>query len=381
MLAATTAMMAGASAPSPFYPAIQARFGFAPVVVTAVFAVYAVTLLAALLVAGSISDHVGRRPVISASFGLLALSMVLFWLADGATSLLISRALQGLASGLLLSTLSATIVDFEHPGRPGSSSTWNSMSAMAGLAIGPLLGGLALLSLGGNTGSAATFLSLAAIYLALAVAAWSLPETSARRSGIWASLVPRVSMPSEARKAFFQSTPAFIAGWATGGLYLSLGTSIVALQFHQDSPLARSLVVTSLAGCGALAGFLMRKRTSRSITLYGTFSLAVGSATTLLALALGSLELYYIAVMITGTGFGTAFPGSLQGVMALVSPGRRAQAMAAIFVVCYIAFSVPAVVAGLMIPAAGLLATASWYGGVIMLLAAASAVFKLFGRH
>ena len=75
-------MMAGASAPSPFYPVLEREIGFSPATLTAIFAVYAVALLLTLLVTGSLSDHVGRRPVVSAAFALLAVSMLVFWHAD-----------------------------------------------------------------------------------------------------------------------------------------------------------------------------------------------------------------------------------------------------------------------------------------------------------
>src|SRR5690349_4184813 len=81
-LGALLAMMVGASAPSPFYPVLEREIGFSPATLTTIFAVYAVALLLTLLVTGSLSDHLGRRPVISAAFVLLALSMLVFWHAD-----------------------------------------------------------------------------------------------------------------------------------------------------------------------------------------------------------------------------------------------------------------------------------------------------------
>lgn len=101
-------MMVGASAPSPFYPVLAQEIGFDAIVISAVFAVYAVALLLTLLTAGSLSDHVGRRPVAVAGFLLLAGSMFLFWHADAVAMLFLARILQGVASGLLISALSAT---------------------------------------------------------------------------------------------------------------------------------------------------------------------------------------------------------------------------------------------------------------------------------
>ncbi|HEY7102466.1 MAG TPA: MFS transporter, partial [Mycobacteriales bacterium] len=51
-----------ASTPSPLYPVYEHRFGFSPVTLTGIFAVYAFALIAALLTTGALSDRVGRRP-------------------------------------------------------------------------------------------------------------------------------------------------------------------------------------------------------------------------------------------------------------------------------------------------------------------------------
>jgi len=56
--------LAASSAPTSLYAVYQARWGFTPIIITIVFGIYALALLAALLIVGSISDYVGRRPVL-----------------------------------------------------------------------------------------------------------------------------------------------------------------------------------------------------------------------------------------------------------------------------------------------------------------------------
>ncbi|WP_198453207.1 MFS transporter [Thioclava electrotropha] len=133
-------MLAGASAPSPFYPVLQARIGFSSAMMTGIFAIYAGALLVTLLVFGRLSDHLGRRPVLSVGFVLLALGMLEFLWADTAMALLLARVLQGLASGLLISTLSASSTDHEPSARPGLAAVWNAVAPLAGLAAGALAG-------------------------------------------------------------------------------------------------------------------------------------------------------------------------------------------------------------------------------------------------
>lgn len=245
-LGALLAMMTGASAPSPFYPVLEREIGFSPATLTGIFAVYAVALLLTLLVTGSLSDHLGRRPVVSVAFALLAMSMLIFWHADSVTLLVLARIVQGVASGLLLSSLTAAVVDLEPRSRPGIAATFNSVVPLAGLALGALAGGAVI----DQAGAPMTYIfdALTGVYVVLALALWLLPETSPRHTGVLQSFRPKVGVPRSARPAFVRSTPALFAGWATGGLYLSLGAPLVAQELGGTNHLEQGLVVTTLTG-------------------------------------------------------------------------------------------------------------------------------------
>jgi MFS family permease len=111
-------MMATASAPSPIYPLYRERWGFSVTMLTVVFAVYVAGLLGALLTVGSLSDHLGRRPVPVAALLVAAASTAIFWAADGVGSLLIARVAQGLATGTATDALAAGLVEFAPGERP-----------------------------------------------------------------------------------------------------------------------------------------------------------------------------------------------------------------------------------------------------------------------
>ena len=92
-------LMAAAGAPSPLYHVYQVSWRFSATTLTAVFAVYAVALLAAFLVAGRLSDHLGRRPVIVAALAAEIAAMAMFIAADSAGWLYAARVVQGVATG------------------------------------------------------------------------------------------------------------------------------------------------------------------------------------------------------------------------------------------------------------------------------------------
>ena len=375
-LATVVAMMVGASAPSPFYPVLQAEIGFSAGTMTTIFGVYALTLLATLLVTGSLSDHIGRRPVLATGFAVLAVSMVGFWHADGVALLMASRAVQGVAAGLLMSTMSAAVVDLEPRDRPGLAATLNSVTPLFGLAAGALLAGIALDAT--THALPIVFATLTALYVALAAAVLALPETSPRHEGWRRSLRPQVGIPVAARPAFRRSAPALFAGWATGGLYLSLGAPIVGQLLGGRSHLEQGAVVAILTGAGALSSALGRRRSPRQITLYGTTMLALGTLLTLVALHAGSLVAFLLAAVVAGSGFGTSFLGIMRSITPTVGPEQRGELFSSVFVVSYLAFGLPAVAAGFAAPHLGLERTATIYGLAVIVLSGAAALARAF---
>lgn len=380
VLVALTVFLIGASAPSPFYPVLQERIGFSSVTMTMIFAVYAVAMLITLLLTGSLSDHVGRRPVITAGLLVLAVSMAAFWHADSVAMLMTARIVQGFGAGLLMSSMSAAIVDLEPEGHPGVGAIANSVTPLAGLAAGGLIAGVVLDEVA-SAPLTAVFGVLTGMFILMSVAVWIAPETSARKTGALASLRPEMGVPPEARSAFLRALPALIAGWATSGFYLSLGAPLVAQELGGSSHVVQGLVITAINGAGAAMCFVARDWTSRRITLYGTTTLALGTALTLVALGFGSLPWFLAAAVFAGTGFGASFMGIMRSVTPLAPPHRRGELFAAVFVASYLAFGIPAVLAGFAVGEYGLMATAMVYGSVVVLLAATAAALRRFGAR
>ena len=109
----TVSFLAGSSAPTPLYPTYMAEWGLSPLAITVIFGIYAIAVLSALLVAGRLSDHVGRRPVLMVAALVQALSMGLLAVADGASGLITARVLQGFAAGAALAAVGAGMLDLD----------------------------------------------------------------------------------------------------------------------------------------------------------------------------------------------------------------------------------------------------------------------------
>jgi MFS family permease len=360
-------LLFASSAPSPLYGVYQADWGFSATTLTAVFAVYAIALLAALLVVGGISDHVGRRKVLGASLVVEVVSMLLFLTADGVGPLLAARVVQGLATGAATGATSSALLDLQPPDRPRLGPLVNSLVPLVGLALGAL--GSGLLIEYAPAPKTLVYALLLAVFVLAALVVPLLPETSPRRPGAAASLVPHLAVPRRVRRLFLTVAPCLFAVWAVGGLYMSLGPSIAVRTLHLNGHLVGGLVIFAQTGSGALGSLVRRNRPPRRTMTLGFVAFLVGIGTTLGALAIPSPALFFTGIVIAGYGFGTGFLGAFQTIAPLAGPDERAGLVASIYVVCYLGFSVPAVVAGLAVQKFGLGPTTTVYSVAVMVLA------------
>jgi MFS family permease len=371
-------MLAASGVPSPLYRVYQEQFGFGSGVLTTVFAIYAVALLASLLVVGGLSDHLGRRPVLIAAFLLEAVAMLLFLVADGLTWLLAARVVQGLATGALTSTLGAALLDLQRGERP-LGPLINSASPGLGLSLGAAGAGLLVQFVPSPTAWA--FGTLTVVFLLAAAGTWLLPESSPRAPGALASLRPRVHVPQRHRRAFLVALPALVATWALGGLYASLGPSLVAEVFAIDDDLVGGLLILALNGTGVVGSLALRGAAPERALLVGASVFTAGVSGTLVSLFTTSTAVLFVAAVVTGFGFGAAFLGSVATITRGVAPANRAGLLAAVFVVGYLAFSLPAVAAGVAVEAVGLIRATEAYGAVVVVLALIAVAALLTSRR
>ena len=373
-------VLAASGVPSPLYRVYAEGFGFGSGVITVVFAVYALALLISLLVVGALSDHVGRRPVLAAALVLEAVSMVLFLAADGVGWLLAARVVQGFATGAMTGAFGAALLDLQRTEKPLGPLV-NSAAPGFGLSLGAVGAGMAVEWLPAPTDWVFGALTVLCLVAAVGVLVL-LPETSPRLPGALASLRPSVHVPPAQRRAFVVVLPCLVATWALGGLYASLGPSLVSGVYGVQDHLVGSLVVLALNGTGLVGSLAMRTVAPARAMVVGALVFAAGVAGTIVALAVGSLALFFAAAVVSGLGFGSAFLGAMSTVTRGVAPGARAGLLAAVFTASYLGFSLPAIAAGIAATHVGLERTAQVYGaGVVVLALVAVAGLGVHQRH
>lgn len=365
------------AAPAPLYRVYQEQWRFSATTLTAVFAVYVLTLLVTLLVAGSLSDYVGRRLVIATGLALEIATCLIFVSANGVDALFLARGVQGVAVGLTAGALSAALLDIKPSGElaPLIAST----SATAGLAFGALATSL-LVQYGPARTHLAWWLLLAGFAASLGVVA-AMPEPGVLRPGALTSLRPRVSVPKQARAAFAVAVPCIVGSWALGGFYLSLGPSLVAEQLKSTNLFWGGLSICLLCGTGAAAAVARRGQAPRRMMLEGCVALVAGGAVSVVAIASGSPAALLVGTGIAGIGFGPVFVGAFRAVVALAPADDRAGLVAAVFTVAYVSFGAPALAAGFATSSYGLRPTALVYCAAVVALACVAVVSLLVRRR
>ena len=363
---------ASSSAATPLYRLYQESMHLTPLWITIVFAVYVASLLAALLTVGGLSDYVGRRPVILAALLLNAAAMVLFAEARDVGQLILARAVQGLCVGTGTTALGAAILDTNRARGP----LLNSVTAFLGMTAGAL-GAAALITFAPDPLHRIyeVLLGLTALMIALL---WVMPESAVRKTGVLASLRPHISVPRQSRSILHRLTPASVAAWALGGLYLSLMPTVVATVMGVHSPWVGGLVVSTLMLTAAVAVATLRNWPARRLILAGTSTLSLGVAVSMFGIQQQQVAALLAGTVIAGAGFGTTFSGTLRALLPTAEPNQRAGLLSAFYLQSYLAFSLPAVAAGLSVPLIGLSTAAYLYGAVIILLAVISLIASLW---
>lgn len=214
-----TLVMLGGTLPIPLYALWAPRMGFEPFTTTLVFAVYALGTVLALMVFASLSDRVGRRPLLAAAVLAAATSTALFLLADDVGTLLAARFLCGLGTGVFTATATAALGELagaEHTRRVSTVSTAANMGGL-GLGLGTIVAGL-FAQYGANPTRLVFWAYLASLVPAF-LAVIVTPETvTARQRPAMSVRRPTIPDRRAARTEFLRAATAVLAAFAVTDL-------------------------------------------------------------------------------------------------------------------------------------------------------------------
>ncbi len=340
--------MAFSTVPAPLYVLYAARDGFGPLMVTVIFAAYAVGVLASLFLAGHLSDWMGRRRMAAASVAVNLASGVIFLTWTAVPGLLIARVISGVSIGLMTATATAYLSELDaagHGGRPRRRAEITATAAnLGGLGLGPLVSGF-LAQYAGDPLQVPYLVFEVLLLVGLAGLAL-VPETVQRPPARPRYRPQRISVPAQQRPLFYAAGAAAAAGFALFGLFTSLAPGFIAGTLHDPSHALAGTATFAVFGAAAAAQAVLGRTGHRHQLIFGIAGLVLGLALLTAAVWAASLALLLAGGVLAGSGAGALFKGSVSTVLGIAPPGGRGEALAGLFLAAYLGLAVPVVALG-----------------------------------
>ncbi|MDB5171151.1 MAG: major facilitator superfamily 1 [Candidatus Saccharibacteria bacterium] len=343
---AFTVAMLSTTLPTPLYQFYRSEFGFSELMVTVIFAVYALGVIVALLLLGGLSDQVGRRRMLIVGLVFATLSAIVFLLAHGLGLLLLARVLSGFSSGIFTGTATATLLDLSPPGSQVNATLVATLANIGGLGLGPLLAGL-LAEFAGIPLRLTFWVDLALLIPAITLI-WIMSEPLLHLERGRLNL-RRLHVPPETKPIFISASLAASAGFAVLGLFTAVAPGFLGQILGIHSPAIIGLIVSTVFASSVVGQtVLMRVFAARSALVAGCVGLIIGMLLFATGLVLSLLILVIAGAIVSGLGQGLSFRTGLASVNAAAPTERRGEVDSIFFVVAYLAISLPVVSVGIV---------------------------------
>ncbi|MHA4816094.1 MFS transporter [Streptomyces aculeolatus] len=365
--------MLGTTLPTPLYGLYRQQIGFSELIVTVVFAVYAVGVIAALLVAGDFSDILGRRPILLCAAALAAASALFFVFEQGLPQLFAGRVLSGFSAGLFSGTATAAVLDLAPPGRRARAAFAATAANMGGLGLGPLLSGT--LAQYAPWPLKLPFLVHLALLAVAATAIWALPETVHRTRPRPALRSQGMTIPPAVRGVFAPSALAAFAGFSVLGVFTAVAPDFMATVLGVHNLAVVGAVVFSVF-CASTAGQLLMGSVGPVKALpLGCVVLVLGLLLIGASLLAESLPILVLGAVAGGAGQGLSFRAGLTLIGAAAPELQRSATLSAFFVFAYVGISLPVVGVGALTLELGVRDAGLVFAGCVILLVSAVATY------
>jgi MFS family permease len=328
----------GTNVPTPLLLIYRDELDLSSNALTGAFGVYAAGLVPALLLAGPVSDRIGRRPVVLPFVVLSAVTSLLFLGAGSSVPVLFGcRFLQGAVSGVVFSVGTAWLGELI--GEPARSARWTTAALGGGWAAGPLVSGLLA-----QFAPAPTVLPYL-VHVALMLVGLALlplvPETLAatgRRAGPLIDL----GVPTGARLPFAVVVLPVAVGVFT---FPSTAVTVLPLLMIPSMPQIAVAVTGLVAGVTLLTGVLAQPLGRRlGAVRAGPAGLATGAAGLGLSLVGVGLDAWPVLVpvaLLLGAAYGLCLAAGLTMVARLASPTARGAFTGTFYACAYLGFGAP----------------------------------------
>ncbi|MCP2199665.1 putative arabinose efflux permease, MFS family [Lentzea flava] len=360
--------MAYSTVPSPLFPLYVAREGFSTFAVTVVFASFAVGVVISLVLAGHVSDWLGRKAILLPALGLEVASAVLFLSSTALPVLILARVINGLGVGMIAATATAYLHDLHTRHRPGASlrrfEVVSTAANIGGLGVGALLAGV--LAQYAASPLSTPYVVLAVLLVVSIVAVALTPETVTRRQ---VSYRPQRISTGHGAGYLVAGAGAFSA-FAVFGVFTSVSPGFVAGELHHPSRALAGLVVFIVFGGAALAQTLTSGMPVPVQRALGLGAQAIGVLLVVAGMDAAGFPLFLVGGAVAGAGAGVQFKAAIGAVTRTAAPAKRGEALAGLFFIAYLGLSVPSLSIGLATRFLPPTTVMTWFAGILLVLLA-----------
>lgn len=358
-------VLTGVTLPSPLYGIYQSQYALTTAEITALFATYPAGVLAVLLFTGTWSDALGRRVCLLIAAVMSVGSSAAFLLADGPPLLFVGRAMTGIASGFIVASANASLIELAPERRKAFASVTSSVINQVGLGLGALVAGLAA-----DYAPEPTRLSFGAhaIIVAVAIPAlWFIPETAPRTTRM--SMTPRsLGMPAAGRTEMLAACAAGFAAFALCGLLAALAPFFVATTTGPGNHTTAGVAVFAIFAFSAVSQPLWARLDPVSMMRRALVILMASMVAFASSVVLASGWGFFTSVCVGGIGVGGVFMGSLREVNALAEPYELGRVTSTYFVAAFAGLVLPVIGTGWVTDRFGLVAAAVSFTAAITLV-------------
>jgi predicted MFS family arabinose efflux permease len=339
------------AAPALTYRLYAEEWHLTHTVVTGIFAVYPIAVIAMLVAFGGISDQIGRRETMLLGLGASLIGALLFAVAPNVWWIFAARIVMGIGVGLSLGPSTAAILEFSSHQDAKRAASLTMTAQAAGLIASLLFGGA--LTEYGPWPTHLCFWVFAGLLVVLLIATWFLPRhTIAGENGGWRPKMPFV--PKEMRRAFATASIAMLTAYTFSVLVLSVGGQVEHDLIGSSNAFVNGAALTLFPIVLAPVGIIARILSSRVALVAGSVASILGMGLLHLAVVRHELLIYLAATAAIGAGYSLLFVGVLELVNAVGSPHHRGGVISALYLVGYISLAAIALVLGVVATACGL---------------------------
>ncbi|HAM59315.1 MAG TPA: hypothetical protein DCQ64_29465 [Candidatus Rokubacteria bacterium] len=366
---------AGTTLFAPLLPLYQEAFGLGTGAAGLAASVYGITIIPAMLLAGPLTDRLGRGALLFPGVACFALGDLAFALAAGLPWLIAGRLLHGLAMGAVFSPLVALASDLMERERPGLAALGAAVASMTGFGVGPLVTGLALHA--GIAPARAPFLIHAG--LMLIGAAFLVAPLRARHTAAALTSPPGSTGGQDDRGARRLALLGGVGGWAVGGALLVMLPILLLPLGGRDHPFLGGAALAAVNGAGVAAQLATWRWAPMRALALGALGEALGLGLLVAGLAAGSQPLALGAAALIGLGLAAVHRGGLGVTIRATTAHRKGQALSLFLVGAYAAANFSTAAFGLLADAVGTVSALAAYAAVFGALLVATALRALVG--